>query len=285
MAYKGYINPEVAKMYGIPYSQLTAEQKRILHEDSLRRAKLIAEKEQAVLRNGLKAFEDEAKMERVLASIYKDCQKSILADVQETLAKVQKAGGTWSYANQSALTRSRGLFEQITQELSKLGVKESSVFYEGLGHIYTDQYLRQMFTLGQFTEVKCNLNRLNPALVRKTLDYPWSGAMFSDRLWNDKERLGKNLRVGLTQSMILGEGIPEITDRITKGIDTARYNAERVARSETKRVTYVAHDAVYQDTGVEELEYRCANGGDSRTCDLCRADNGNILIADVSISL
>ena len=96
--------------------------------------------------------------------------------MQETLAKVQKAGGTWSYANQSALTRSRGLFEQITQELSKLGVKESSVFYEGLGHIYTDQYLRQMFTLGQFTEVKCNLNRLNPALVRKTLDYPWSGA-------------------------------------------------------------------------------------------------------------
>ena len=53
MAYKGYINPEVAKVYGIPYSQLTAEQKRILHEDSLRRAKLIAEKEQAVLRNGL----------------------------------------------------------------------------------------------------------------------------------------------------------------------------------------------------------------------------------------
>ena len=62
MAYKGYINPEVAKMYGIPYSHLTAEQKRILHEDSLRRAKLIAEKEQAVLRNGLKAFEDEAKI-------------------------------------------------------------------------------------------------------------------------------------------------------------------------------------------------------------------------------
>lgn len=274
MAYKGYINPEVAKMYGIPYSKLTAKQKRILHEDSVRRAKLIEEREQAVLRNGLKAFEDEAKMERILASIYKECQQNILADVQETLAKVQKAGGTWSYANQSALTRSRGLFEQITQEITKLGQKESSLFYQGLGNIFTDQYLRQMFTLGQFTEVKANLNRLNPALVKKTLDYPWSGAMFSDRLWNDKERLGRNLRIGLTQSMILGEGIPEITDRINKSINTTRANAERVARSETKRVTYVAHDAVYEDTGVEELEYRCANGGDSRTCDLCFADNG-----------
>lgn len=274
MAYKGYINPEVAKMYGIPYSKLTAKQKRILHEDSVRRAKLIEEREQDVLRNGLKAFEDEAKMERILASIYKECQQNILADVQETLAKVQKAGGTWSYANQSALTRSRGLFEQITQEITKLGQKESSLFYQGLGNIFTDQYLRQMFTLGQFTEVKANLNRLNPALVKKTLDYPWSGAMFSDRLWNDKERLGRNLRIGLTQSMILGEDIPEITDRINRGINTTRANAERVARSETKRVTYVAHDAVYTDTGVEELEYRCANGGDSRTCDLCFADNG-----------
>lgn len=62
MAYTGYINPEVAKMYGIPYSKLTAKQKRILHEDSLRRAKLIDEREKAVLEVGLKAFDDEAKM-------------------------------------------------------------------------------------------------------------------------------------------------------------------------------------------------------------------------------
>ena len=82
--------------------------------------------------------------------------------------------------------------------------------------------------------------------------------------------------LGLTQSMILGEGIPQITDRINKGIDTARYNAERVARTETKRVTYCAHDDVYKDTGVEELRYRCANGGDSRTCQYCRADNGKV---------
>lgn len=274
MANIGYVNMAVREMYGIPYSQLTDEQKKILHADSLRRAKLIAEREEAVLRNNLKAFEDEAKMERVLASIYRDCQKQILADVAETMAKVKKAGGTWSYANQSALTRSRGLFEQITAELTKLGQKEQAIFTQGLSHIYTDQFLRQVYELGQSIPVKANFNRLNPNLIRQTLDYPWSGAMFSDRLWLDKETLGRNLRVGLTQSMILGEGIPEITDRITKNIDTARYNAERVARTETKRVAYVAHDHAYADTGIEELEYRCANGGDHRTCGTCKADNG-----------
>ncbi len=276
MANVGYINKEVAKMYGIPYSELTPEQKKILHEDSVRRAKLIKEREEAVLKNNLKAFEDEAKMEKVLASIYASCQKEILASVTETIAKVQKAGGEWSYANQSALTRSRGLFEQIGEQIKALGQKEQITFRQGLSNIYTDQFLRQVYDLGQSITVKANFNRLNPALIQKTLDYPWSGAMFSDRLWQDKERLGRNLRVGLTQSMILGEGIPQITDRINKGIDTARYNAERVARTETKRVTYCAHDDVYKDTGVEELKYRCANGGDSRTCQYCRADNGKV---------
>lgn len=276
MANVGYVNKEVAKMYGIPYSELTPEQKKILHEDSVRRAKLIKEREEAVLKNNLKAFEDEAKMEKVLASIYASCQKEILASVTETIAKVQKAGGEWSYANQSALTRSRGLFEQIGEQIKALGQKEQITFRQGLSNIYTDQFLRQVYDLGKSITVKANFNRLNPALIQKTLDYPWSGAMFSDRLWQDKERLGRNLRVGLTQSMILGEGIPQITDRINKGIDTARYNAERVARTETKRVTYCAHDDIYKDTGVEELKYRCANGGDSRTCQYCRADNGKV---------
>lgn len=276
MANVGYVNKEVAKMYGIPYSELTPEQKKILHEDSVRRAKLIKEREEAVLKNNLKAFEDEAKMEKVLASIYASCQKEILASVTETIAKVQKAGGEWSYANQSALTRSRGLFEQIGEQIKALGQKEQITFRQGLSNIYTDQFLRQVYDLGQSITVKANFNRLNPALIQKTLDYPWSGAMFSDRLWQDKERLGRNLRVGLTQSMILGEGIPQITDRINKGIDTARYNAERVARTETKRVTYCAHDDIYKDTGVEEFKYRCANGGDSRTCQYCRADNGKV---------
>lgn len=276
MAETGYINSEVAKMYGIPLSELTPRQRKILHEDSVRRSKLIKEREQEVLKNNRKAFEDEAKMEKVLGQIYQSCQKEILADVAETIAKVQKAGGDWSYANQSALTRSRGLFEQIGEQVKQLGIKERALFTQGLAGIYTDQFLRELYGLGQVQAVKADFNKLNPATIKKTLDYPWSGAMFSDRLWNDKGTLGRNLRIGLTQSMILGEGIPQITDRINKNINTAQYNAERVARTETKRVSYVAQCDVWEQNGVTELRYRCANGGDSRTCSYCSGDNDKV---------
>ena len=277
MAYKGYINKEVQAMYGIPYSQLTAEQKNILHADSLRRAKLIKDIELEARDNNLKAFDDEAKMEKVLASIYADCQKELLSRIAVTMTEVKDKGGEWSYANMSELTRNRGLFTQITAELNKLGVKEQQAMYKGLEDIYTDQFLREVYTLGQFTGVKANFNRLNPMLIKQTLDYPWSGAMFSDRIWQAKDILGKNLRIGLTQSMILGEGIPEITKRILNNIDTAKYNAERLARSEVKRVSYVAHDHVWEDTGVEEVKYYAAGvKSSSPVCNKCKVYDGKV---------
>lgn len=272
-----YVNEAVRKMYGIPLSQLTPEQREILRQDGIRRAKLIDERQKDFMRNNKRAFEDAEKLNKVLASIYGSCQKEILGNVAETIAKVKKAGGEWSYANQSALTRSRGLFEQINKELIKLGKQENTVFRTNLQNIYTDQFLRTVYTLGQTQTVKSSFNMLNPRLIQDTLDYPWSGAMFSDRLWLDKDRLGRNLRVGLTQSMILGEDIDRIADRVGANINTSKYNAMRVARTETKRVTYSSQAAAFEDQNVGEVRYMAANnGGDSRTCDLCREDHGKV---------
>lgn len=272
-----YVNEAVRKMYGIPLSQLTPEQREILRQDGIRRAKLIDERQKDFMRNNRRAFEDAEKLNKVLASIYGSCQKEILGNVAETIAKVKKAGGEWSYANQSALTRSRGLFEQINKELIKLGKEENTVFRTNLQNIYTDQFLRTVYTLGQTQTVKSSFNMLNPRLIQDTLDYPWSGAMFSDRLWLDKDRLGRNLRVGLTQSMILGEDMDRIADRVGANINTSKYNAMRVARTETKRVTYSSQAAAFENQNVGEVRYMAANnGGDSRTCDLCREDHGKV---------
>lgn len=272
-----YVNESVRKMYGIPLSQLTPEQREILRQDGIRRAKLIDERQKDFMRNNKRAFDDAEKLNKVLASIYGSCQKKILGNVAETIAKVKKAGGEWSYANQSALTRSRGLFEQINKELIKLGKQENTVFRTNLQNIYTDQFLRTVYTLGQTQTVKSSFNMLNPRLIQDALDYPWSGAMFSDRLWLDTDRLGRNLRVGLTQSMILGEDMDRIADRVGANINTSKYNAMRVARTETKRVTYTSQAAAFGDQNVGEVRYMAANnGGDSRTCDLCKEDHGKV---------
>lgn len=276
MADVGYVNEEVRKMYGIPLSQLTPEQRKILKEDGERRAKLIKERQKAVQKDNKKAFDDTEKFNRVLASCYTSAQKSILGDVAAAYAQVKKDGGEWSYANASKITRSRGLFEQINKELVKLGQKENTYFTDHFKDIYTDQFLRATYTLGQTMPLTGNLNMLNPRLIEQALNYPWSGAMFSDRLWVDKERLGRNLRIGLTQSMILGEDMDKIADRIGANMNTSKYNAMRIARTETKRVTYVSQAEAWKAQGIKQVKYMAANnGGDSRTCDYCRSLHGN----------
>ena len=64
-----YINAEVRKMYGIPLSQLTPEQRRILKADGERRKKLIEERQKDFMRNNKRAFEDAEKLNKVLAAI------------------------------------------------------------------------------------------------------------------------------------------------------------------------------------------------------------------------
>ena len=273
MANVGYVNKAVRAMYGIPLSQLTPKQRAILKKDGERRAKLIAERQKEVMRDNRKAFEDEAQFERVLTKLYQQSQDKILADVTKVIAEVEGNGGVWSYANQSALTRSKGLFDQINAELGRLGVKEVKAFNSFLTNEYTEQFTRALFTLGQTMPLKGEgaFAMLNPRLVQDALNYPWSGAMFSDRLWIDKERLGRNLRTGLTQSMVLGEGIPQITKRISNGIETSKYNAERIARTETKRVCYTSQEAAWESQGIEELRYMTAgNGTGANICDVCR---------------
>ena len=46
-----YVNEAVRKMYGIPLSQLTPEQREILRQDGIRRAKLIDERQKDFMRN------------------------------------------------------------------------------------------------------------------------------------------------------------------------------------------------------------------------------------------
>ena len=71
------MNEAVRKMYGIPLSQLTPEQREILRQDGIRRAKLIDERQRDFMRNNKRAFEDAEKLNKVLASIYGSCQKAV----------------------------------------------------------------------------------------------------------------------------------------------------------------------------------------------------------------
>lgn len=226
--------------------------------------------EAEVLNNNAVAFDDVLEFEKRLAKEYIKAGKEINLIVADMLSRVNE----WSYVEMSKYNRLKQLMEQINKELSRLGRAEIRLVTRHLEDTLITQYMRTVYAIGKGINVKMGFNRFSQKYIETTLNYPWSGAMFSDRIWDNKKLLLKRLREGLTQSMILGEGVSKIAKRINDGINNAYLNAQRVARTEVMRVCYVAERQALEDNGIKKVQYSAFFDG--RTCDKCKKLDGKI---------
>lgn len=78
---------------------------------------------------------------------------------------------------------------------------------EHLHKTYSDQFYRSAYEIAKGTGVGSNLAALGTDKIELVLQKPWArdGKNFSDRIWNNKEKLINNLHTDLTQSIIRGE--------------------------------------------------------------------------------
>jgi len=228
------------------------------------RERLIKEIQRKVLDNQAGVMETIEEMERYLTRLYQRVGKDIVSLILELNARMP----SWTYIEASKYARLVTLLDQINEILNDLRAEEVSYVRQELEDIYEERYLRTIFLLGQYTAVTRSFDRIPKKFVKESVNYPWSGAMFSDRIWDNKELLLKNLREGITQSLVLGESMQKAADRINKGINNSRFNALRVARTEVMRVSYVAEAKAMADNGIKRVQY-LATTSDERTCEIC----------------
>jgi len=228
------------------------------------REEFILKTQKEVLRSTRNAFKTTEDMERTLKKMYEQAEKDIKSKVLKMAEKVDE----WSMSDMQKYDRYQKLLAQIEEEAQKLGDKEVKYITQQLKGVYENSYLNTVYALGQSTNVTANLTTIYPRAIEKAVKYPFEGAMFSDRIWDNKGKLVTNLREGLTQSLIQGESIPQMSRRINEGLNKAYYKAERVARSETMRVYYSAEKEAYKENKIKELQF-WATVPSERTCPEC----------------
>ena len=144
--------------------------------------------------------------------------------------------------------------------------------------VYTDVYDSTAKLLGGTALV------LPTKAIQHIVDYPWSGKMFSERIWDNKENLLKFIKQELTAGLIRGDSTQKISRKLMKDLQVMYYQAERLVRTESNYVYNHAHKEVYKDCGVEKYEYLAAI--DSRTSAQCREHNGAIyLLKDAKVGV
>lgn len=142
----------------------------------------------------------------------------------------------------------------------------------GFGEIYTESYYHKHYDIQSRAGWMTEVSKLTPGMIQDAVSYPWSGAMFSDRLWQNKNALVFNIREIITQSLIQGKNLPETSKALSNKMGQSYKVAERLVRTETSHLHNRADLFAYEAAGVTEYEYMATM--DARTCEVCGALDG-----------
>lgn len=162
-----------------------------------------------------------------------------------------------------------GQMEMTLDELCARCMRETS---EEFGEAYRESYFKKSFDIQQRAGRIWDVAGIDAGMVENVLSYPWSGANFSDRLWQNKTALLFHLRQDLTQGLIRGTGIGSLSKSLSERMGQSYKAAERVVRTELNHFHNEADKAAYQAAGIEWYEFMATL--DSRTCAVCGALDG-----------
>lgn len=165
---------------------------------------------------------------------------------------------------------------QVRSEIEKLYNGRESGFESYLKNLYKDQYNRTAFQIAKGTGVGTNIYSLNDKLVNTVIKKPWApdGKNFSDRIWEDKDKLINTLHTEMTQAFIRGDSLEKLADKIAEKMKVSKANASRLVYTESAAYSSIARLKSYQDLGVEKYEIVATL--DNRTSDICQDMDGKV---------
>ena len=169
----------------------------------------------------------------------------------------------------SKITRLRALQDAINVELCKVTHEYQMTLEDTLIGLFSAQYEKACELMGVMAP------GIPREAIKKIIEYPYAGKMFSDRIWDNKDALVKYIQQDLTVGIIRGDSIQKMARQLKKDLKVLYYQAERLVRTETNYAMNQAHLKGYKDSGVvEKYEFLAAH--DKRTSKLCRDLDGQM---------
>jgi len=208
--------------------------------------------------------------------LYKDTREDLLTMLADLHAKYE-IDGKLSYTELQKFDRWKKLQKEIDKKIVKLGKEE----VKNITHDLKDNYRKafekvdDMFTK---SSVEAVVVKVNEKAVEKAITYPWSGDMFSNRLWDNKDLLAKKVKQTITQGVVQGKSITDMTRGLRNDMGKGAYECRRLVRTETAHVVNSATIDRYKAAGIDKVEWITAE--DERVCDECGPMHGNIYSAD-----
>lgn len=168
-------------------------------------------------------------------------------------------------------------------EAMKLQVQQhAEILYQNYEHgtteflsgIYEDTYYHTAYEIAKGTSIGSSFSRIDTNKIDKVIKTPWGqdGKVFSDRIWENKDKLVRELHTELTQCLIRGENPDEAAKRLAEKMGTKLTSARTLVYTESAAISASAQKDCFSELQIEEFEI--VETLDSHTCGICSEMDG-----------
>ena len=177
-------------------------------------------------------------------------------------------------AMKSRITRLEALQYEIDKQLNELTTKAEKETEKLLKDTMKENYNRNIYNISKQTGFLANFSGIDNKTIERVLSYPWSGANYSDRIWDNKKQLSKTIKNEMTQMVIRGESSNKVAKRIAEKMNNSYKNAVRLVQTEHSYCMNEASKYTYEDLNIKKYEFLATL--DKRTCKDCGKLDGKV---------
>lgn len=182
---------------------------------------------------------------------YNKLQNSMEAGLQPTPADLYKLDKYWE------------IQAEMTKLLRELGDKEVKLYGNSFSKVFKNIY--ESLALKDDT----NFNYIDEAQVEQMIKQIWcaDGKSWSDRVWNNTEKLQQALNDGLLECVLTGASPEQLKERLMYEFNVGYNRADSIVRTEISHIQTQAAKQRYEDAGIDKVMVWADE--DERRCDIC----------------
>ncbi len=177
-------------------------------------------------------------------------------------------------AMKSRITRLEALQYEIDKQLNDLNIEAEKSTKKLLTQTLKDDYYKNVYNISKDKGFLANFSGIDNKTIERVLSYPWSGANYSDRIWDNKKQLSKTIKNEITQMVIRGESSNKVAARVSEKMNASYKNAVRLVQTEHAYCMNEASKYTYEDLNIEKYEFLATL--DKRTCKDCGKLDGKV---------
>lgn len=251
-----YINSRLTKAYSKVSKELEEEISELYKKLDKSRAllsqskeKLLTSSEASEIKELLKLLEKEKAKLLEAAELPEEIVKNIEENIKliEESLKLKSTNGY--------ITHLELMNERINSLALSVANENQINMYGFLSSQYKDNYFRGVFRVQQGIGFGKDFISPNPKVVQGIIMRKFAGSSFSKRIWKDANKLATTLKDTLTNGLIRGESIDQMTKRLLTRIDASKSHARTLIRTESARIYEEATKESYKECGIENYIY------------------------------